>query len=533
MTVAVSKAAEDGAEAVICASTGNTAASAAAYAARAGIPAVVLTPAGAVAGPKVAQTRMFGAKVLEVRGDFDEALAAAQELGRRGTHVLVNSVNPYRRAGQKTAVFEIVEELGAAPDAFVIPYGGGGNTSAYAAGIGELGLSTPIYSVEARAPADDARVGDPDRRSRPRRRACARPAQRVVTVSDEEIVAAWLQLATVEGLFCEPSSAAGLAAHPPRRRRRRAARRHDHRPRAQGHGERRPLCARARAGRGRPRRDRRRSTGMTVFRAPATSANIGAGFDTAAVAFDLWNELEVTDGSGVIGRGRGCERASRRRVQPCRAARMRCSPTRPESTSASRTGSRSSAGSARRRPRSRSASSRLHRTRAPRSCSPSAITLEPHADNLAAALLGGLTLSWDGRIARIAERLPLAAVAVVPRERTSTESSRKTLPATVPHDEAAASAGRAALLGAGAASGDASLFSAALSDWLHEPYRPSETLAAIRTTPPAGCGGATLSGSGPTVIAWASDGAACAADLRARFPDHEILELDIAPRGAL
>ena len=91
MTVAVSKAVEDGAEAVICASTGNTAASAAAYAARAGIPALVLTPQGAVAGPKVAQTRMLGARVLEVRGDFDEALASAQELARRGTHVLVNS----------------------------------------------------------------------------------------------------------------------------------------------------------------------------------------------------------------------------------------------------------------------------------------------------------------------------------------------------------------------------------------------------------------------------------------------------------
>jgi threonine synthase len=211
MTVAVSKAAEDGAEAVICASTGNTAASAAAYAARAGIPAVVLTPAGAVAGPKVAQTRMFGARVLEVRGDFDEALAAAQELGRRGTHVLVNSVNPNRRAGQKTAVFEIVEELGAAPDAFVIPYGGGGNTSAYAAGIGELGLSTPIYSVEAEhrptTLASAIRIGDPVHAGSVRASGAT-----VVTVSDEEIVAAWLQLAAVEGLFCEPSSAAGLAA---------------------------------------------------------------------------------------------------------------------------------------------------------------------------------------------------------------------------------------------------------------------------------------------------------------------------------
>jgi threonine synthase len=211
MTVAVSKAAEDGAEAVICASTGNTAASAAAYAARAGIPAVVLTPAGAVAGPKVAQTRMFGARVLEVRGDFDEALAAAQELGRRGTHVLVNSVNPHRRAGQKTAVFEIVEELGAAPDGFVIPYGGGGNTSSYAAGIGELGLSTPIFSVEAEhrptTLASAIRIGDPVHAE-----SVSASGATVVTVSDDEIVAAWLQLATVEGLFCEPSSAAGLAA---------------------------------------------------------------------------------------------------------------------------------------------------------------------------------------------------------------------------------------------------------------------------------------------------------------------------------
>ena len=286
-----------------------------------GIPAVVLTPAGAVAGPKVAQTRMFGAKVLEVRGDFDEALAAAQELGRRGTHVLVNSVNPYRRAGQKTAVFEIVEELGAAPDAFVIPYGGGGNTSAYAAGIGELGLSTPIFSVEAEhrptTLASAIRIGDPVHAESVRASGAT-----VVTVSDEEIVAAWLQLATVEGLFCEPSSAAGLAAI-----RRGAVAGERLVVTITGHGLKDTESAdryapRARAGRGRPRRDRRRSTGMTVFRAPATSANIGAGFDTAAVAFDLWNELEVTDGSGVIGRGRGCERASRRRVQP-RRARLR------------------------------------------------------------------------------------------------------------------------------------------------------------------------------------------------------------------
>ena len=211
MTVAVSKATEEGAQAVICASTGNTAASAAAYAARAGIPAVVLTPEGAVAGAKVSQTRMLGAKVLEVRGDFDEALAAAQELSRRGTHVLVNSVNPYRREGQKTAVYEIVEELGAAPDAFVIPYGGGGNTSAYAIAIAELGITAPIYSVEAEhrptTLASAIRIGDPVHAASVRA-----AGANIVTVSDDEIVAAWLELATTEGLFCEPSSAAGLAA---------------------------------------------------------------------------------------------------------------------------------------------------------------------------------------------------------------------------------------------------------------------------------------------------------------------------------
>src|SRR4029079_7598012 len=165
MTVAVSKALEAGAEAVLCASTGNTAGSAAAYAARAGIPAVVLTPQGAVSGAKLAQTRILGATVLEVRGDFDQALAAAQELAARGTHVLVNSLNPNRREGQKTAVLEIVEELEGAPDAFVLPYGGGGNTPPHAHGRRPLGLRDPIVPVEATRRRETLptaiRIGDP------------------------------------------------------------------------------------------------------------------------------------------------------------------------------------------------------------------------------------------------------------------------------------------------------------------------------------------------------------------------------------
>jgi len=211
MTLAVSKALEEGAEAVLCASTGNTAGSAAAYAARAGLPAVVLTPRGAVAGAKLAQTRMLGATVLEVRGDFDEALAAAQELATRGTHVLVNSLNPYRREGQKTAVFEIVEELGEPPDAFVLPYGGGGNTSSYAQGLGELGLEVPIVSVEAtrrrETLATAIRIGEPVHAE-----AVSTSGARVVAAEDDELVAAWHALSTEEGLFCEPSSAAGLVA---------------------------------------------------------------------------------------------------------------------------------------------------------------------------------------------------------------------------------------------------------------------------------------------------------------------------------
>jgi threonine synthase len=209
MTVAVSKAVEDGARAVVCASTGNTSASAAAYAARARIRAVVLVAEGA-AGGKLVQARALGACVLAVRGSFDEALTAALELGERDGYVLVNSLNPDRVEGQKTAVFEIVEELGGPPDAFVLPYGGGGNTTAYARGTAELGIDTPMHSVEAvdrpRTLASAIRIEQPAHRER-----VEASGAHVHAVTDEEIVAAWLELAREEGLFCEPASAAGLA----------------------------------------------------------------------------------------------------------------------------------------------------------------------------------------------------------------------------------------------------------------------------------------------------------------------------------
>jgi threonine synthase len=183
---------------------------------RAGIAAIVLLPAGTVASGKVAQSRMYGALVLEVAGSFDEALAAARELAGRGSHVLVNSINPYRREGQKTAVFEIVEELGGVPDAIYLPYGGGGNTTAYGQGFADLG-GTPARLVAAEARdrahtlATAIRIADPVHSSTAAA-AIEQSGGAIVTLDDSEILAAWADLARTEGLFCEPSSAAGLAA---------------------------------------------------------------------------------------------------------------------------------------------------------------------------------------------------------------------------------------------------------------------------------------------------------------------------------
>jgi threonine synthase len=216
MTVAVSRALEAGARSVICASTGNTAASAAAYAARAGVVAVVLQPAGAVASGKLAQARALGARVLEVRGSFDAALAAARELAGRGTHVHVNSLNPDRIEGQKTAAFEILEELGSAPDVLALPYGGGGNLTAYARGFTQANSGMPrlvggeaaerattvASAIRIVEPAHVASVDD----------ALLASGGIVVSLPDEAILSAWRELAHEEGVFCEPASASGLAA---------------------------------------------------------------------------------------------------------------------------------------------------------------------------------------------------------------------------------------------------------------------------------------------------------------------------------
>ncbi len=269
-----------------------------------------------------------------------------------------------------------------------------------------------------------------------------------------------------------------------------------------------------------------------IVRAPATSANVGPGFDCAAVALDLWNELELTDGEGVSVEGEGAgELAGDETNLAVRAYALLADPTGKRFSFRNRIPLERGLGSS-------AAAIALGLAAARPEGSPEALlaaglTLESHADNLAAALVGGVTLTWEGRIARIADTLPLAPVALVPRDRTSTEASRRSLPAAVPHADAAANAARAALLAAGTVGGDAGLFAAALDDRLHEPYRPSPALEDVRAELPAGARGATLSGSGPTVIVWADDPTACADDLTRRFPQHDVLVLAVSSRGAL
>ncbi len=218
MTIAVSKALEQGARGIVCASTGNTAASAAAYAARAGLPALIVHSRGAVARGKLTQVLVTGAELRPVEGSFDDALALACELAEREGHALVNSLNPHRLEGQKTAAFEIVEELDGAPEALVLPYGGGGNTAAYLRGFEEAGAGLPrIFPAQA---ADRAgtlasaiRIPSPVHWEEVDE-AVERSGGGVVSVSDEEIVAAWRALAREEGLFCEPVGAAAVAGLP-------------------------------------------------------------------------------------------------------------------------------------------------------------------------------------------------------------------------------------------------------------------------------------------------------------------------------
>lgn len=265
-------------------------------------------------------------------------------------------------------------------------------------------------------------------------------------------------------------------------------------------------------------------------RAPATSANLGPGFDVAAVAFDLWNELEVGEGGGQP----VDETHLAVRAFACFAS--------PQGRSFAFTD---------RIPRERGLGSSAAVVALGLVAGALAAGLDPdadellaqglpfegHADNLAAALVGGVCLTWDGRISRVADDVPAAAIAVIPQERVNTAEARASLPVDVPHADAVGSVVHATLLGAALVSGDPRLFGAAGSgDRLHERYRVVHAphLVAIRADPPPGLLCATLSGSGPTVIAWVEKAsrADALARLAEQFPDHDVHHLAVTTTGA-
>jgi threonine synthase len=231
MTMAISKAAEDGAKAVICASTGNTSASAAAYATKAGMNPVVLVPQGKIAMGKLAQAIAHGATLLQVKGNFDDCLDLARELSENYPVALVNSVNPYRIEGQKTGAFEVVDLLGDAPDIHALPVGNAGNITAYWKGYEEyyqdgLASKKPMmwgFQAAGAAPivknkvikkpetiATAIRIGNP---ASWQQAVAAKVASRglIDSVTDKEILSAYKLVAAKEGIFVEPSSAAGIA----------------------------------------------------------------------------------------------------------------------------------------------------------------------------------------------------------------------------------------------------------------------------------------------------------------------------------
>jgi threonine synthase len=225
MTVAVSAAKAKGAEAVICASTGNTAASAAAYAARGGLRGAVIVPEGKIATGKLAQALMHGARVIALRGNFDQALALVRELTRRHPMALVNSINDLRLEGQKTGAFEVCDELGEAPDVLCIPVGNAGNVTSWWKGFQEYESAPRMhgYQADGAAPlvngapvehpetvASAIRIGNPARWE-DAMSAFTSSRGEVRAVSDAEIIDAYTLLGAREGVFCEPASAAAVA----------------------------------------------------------------------------------------------------------------------------------------------------------------------------------------------------------------------------------------------------------------------------------------------------------------------------------
>ena len=263
-------------------------------------------------------------------------------------------------------------------------------------------------------------------------------------------------------------------------------------------------------------------------RAPATTANVGPGFDCVAVALDLWNELEVAEGDGEVDLDHlGVQAFSC--LAPVEGRTFRFTDRIPRERGLGSSAAVIALGLV-------AAAAVAGVDASAEELLAEGLPLEGHGDNLAAALAGGVCLTWDTRIARVADTTPAVPIALVPEATVSTAAAREALPASVTHRDATFTAGRAALLGAALAAGSAELFARALDDRLHEPYRAdgAPALAQVRDDPPTGALGATISGSGPTVIVWArpDSAQACADELTSRFPDLHVMPLSVTPEGA-
>ena len=523
MTCAVSAAVREGAQAIVCASTGNTAASAAAYAARAGIRCAVIVPEGKIATGKLAQALMHGAQVIALRGNFDVALKLVRELTARHPIALVNSVNEFRIEGQKTGAFEIAEDLDSELDALCIPVGNAGNITAYWRGFHELGMNPAMLGFQAAgaaplvlgAPvehpetvASAIRIGNPARWEDAMNAMTAsggdgasglRPADPVRLSAAGEHRGRVLRA----GLGRERGRHARA-----RRRRRPAGRLRADRARAQGprHGIGRGRRGRAlRSGDGRDRARRARMTlgRRRLVRVPASTANLGPGFDVMAAALALHLELEVVETGRFavvseldvpMDRENLVVRAFER-LHPADDFEFRVSSTIPMSGGLGSSGAAILAG----------VMAADHLFELDADIRGVATELEGHPDNIAASLQGGFVICDGPAAHRFEPPMGLEAVLVIPAEAVRTAEARAALPASVPLAEAVANVSYAATLTLGLATGDWELIAAGLRDQLHQPYRAhlyprsAELLARASSL---GALGATISGAGPTVLVW-------------------------------
>ena len=554
MTVAVSAAVGEGAEAVICASTGNTAASAAAYAARAGLRGAVIVPEGKIATGKLAQALMHGARVIALRGNFDQALQLVRELVERHPIALVNSVNDFRIEGQKTGAFEVCDQLGEPPDVLCIPVGNAGNVTSWWKGFQEYEAAPRLhgYQAEGAAPlvhgapveapetvASAIRIGNPARWEDAMNAFTASRGE-VRAVSDEEILDAYALLGEREGVFCEPASAASVAG----------LLRYGAEGRVvcvlTGHGLKDPQTAMNRAAPVvpcEPDLEERGEGGPRAGEAPPPGAGAGQhGQPRPGLRRPRRRAVDRADPRGrgdgrvlrPLRRRPGCPRTARtcasgpsRRSSPPTASRSRSAPT-----------SRLPPASAPAPPRSWPASAPpTTSTSSTRRCSSwrgswrATPTTWPPPCTAA---------SWSARTTSPQRFDPppgLEAVVAIPPEQVATDEARAALPAEVPLEDAVHNVAHASLLMMGIARDDFSLIGRGLADRLHQPRRAHlypRSMELLERAQELGAIGATISGAGPTVLFWCTwqQTGNLVERLRAEAPDCEVRRVQFAPYGA-